>query len=106
MSLFKINITKHCSKLERDNNVYRDGKKPRKTKIKRQLESNIIRDIKRLFQQEEGFYKSMRAGNFWSKSYIEYEINGDKSQNQSIKEYLDKIEPYLKDIVNNLQKSI
>ena len=39
-----------------------------------------------------------------SNNYIEYESNGDKNKSLSVKKYLDKIRPYLKDI-NNLKKS-
>ena len=35
---------------------------------------------------------------------IEYESNGDRNKTLSVKEYLDEIKPYLKDI-NNLKKS-
>ena len=37
--------------------------------------------------------------------YIEYESSGDRNKNLSLKEYLDKIKPYLRDIVINPQKS-
>ena len=40
-----------------------------------------------------------------SNNYIEHESDGDRNKTPSIKEYLDVIKPYLKDIVNNLQKS-
>ena len=36
---------------------------------------------------------------------MEYEINGDRNKTLSIKEYLDEIKPYLKNIINNLSKS-
>ena len=64
----------------------------------------IIRDIKTLSQQKEDYYKPIRAGNFGSNNYIEYESNGYRNKILSITEYLDVIKPYLKDI-NNLQKS-
>ena len=44
-------------------------------------------------------------GNFWKDNYIEYEISGDKS-NTSVKEYLNKIKPYSRDIITDLQKSV
>ena len=44
-------------------------------------------------------------GNFWKDNYIEYEISGDKS-NISVKEYLNKIKPYSRDIITDLQKSV
>ena len=40
-----------------------------------------------------------------SKSYIEHESNGDRNKTLSIKEYLNKIRPYLKDIINDLKKN-
>ena len=43
-------------------------------------------------------------GNSWSNNYIEYESSGDRNKNLSVKECLDKIKPYLRDIMINLQK--
>ena len=62
-------------------------------------------------EQEENYYKPVRVDNFQSKNYTEYENNGDRNYHQtlnqtlSIKEYLNKIRPYLKDIINNLKIS-
>ena len=36
---------------------------------------------------------------------MEYEGSGDRNKNLSVKEYLDQIKPYLRDIIINLQKS-
>ena len=36
---------------------------------------------------------------------MEYKINVDRNKTLSIKEYLDEIKPYLKNIINNLNKS-
>ena len=44
-------------------------------------------------------------GNFWKNNYIKYESSGDRNKNLSVKEYLDKIESYVGDILINLQKS-
>ena len=44
-------------------------------------------------------------GNFCNKSYIEYESNGDKDRNLSLDEYLNKTEPYLRNIIIDLQYS-
>ena len=38
-------------------------------------------------------------------NYIEYDSNGDRNKTLSTEEYLNKIRPYLKDIINNLKKS-
>ena len=43
--------------------------------------------------------------NFWSNNYIEHESNGDRNKTLSVEEYLDKISPYLRDVINNLQRS-
>ena len=36
---------------------------------------------------------------------MEYESNDDKKKPLSVQEYLNKIRPYLKEIINNLKKS-
>ena len=40
-----------------------------------------------------------------SNDYIEYKSNGDKNRILSVEEYLDKVMPCLKDIVNDPKKS-
>ena len=42
---------------------------------------------------------------FYSNNYVEYADNGDRNRALSIEEYLDKIRPYLKVIVNNTKIS-
>ena len=36
---------------------------------------------------------------------MDYESKGDRNKTLSVEEYLNKISPYLKDIINNLKKS-
>ena len=56
----------------------------------------MIRDIRNLFEvDEKDYYKPVRVNNFLSKNYIEYESNGDKNKTLSVKNYLNKIRPYL-----------
>ena len=50
-------------------------------------------------------YKPVRVSNFWNNSYIEYESNDERNKALSAEEYLNKIRPYLKDIINNFKKS-
>ena len=66
----------------------------------------VLRNIMNLSKHEEGenYYKPVRLNNFWSNNYIEYKSNGNKNRIISVKEYLDKIRPYLKDIINDLKK--
>ena len=63
------------------------------------------RDIRTLFKQEDDYYEPTRVGYFWSNNYIEYESSGDRNKSLLVKEYLDKIKTYLRDIIINLQKS-
>ena len=67
----------------------------------------ILRDNRNPFanEEEENYYKQVRVSNFWSNNYIEYESNNHRNKTLSAEEYLDKIRPYLKDIINKLKKS-
>ena len=58
-----------------------------------------------LLSRKMDCYKPVREGSFWSRSYVEYESNGDKNKTLLIKEYLSKIRPYLKDIIYDIKKS-
>ena len=60
--------------------------------------------MRTLFEQEDDYYKPTRVDYFWNNNYIEYESSGDRNKNP-VKEYLDKIKPYLRDIIINLQNS-
>ena len=80
----------------------------RQEKETKAIKDRILRDIKNLFEhekEEENYYEPVRVSNFWSNNYIEYESNGDRNKTLSVEEYLNKIRPYLKDIINNLKKS-
>ena len=64
----------------------------------------MLRDIRNIFKHEKAdYYKPVRINNFWNNNYIEYKTKGDR-KTLSVKKYLHKIRPYLKDIMNNLQK--
>ena len=67
------------------------------------IKDRIIRDIRTLFKQDD-YYKPTTVCNFWNNNYIEYESNSDRNKNLSVKEYFNKIKPYLRDIIINLQK--
>ena len=111
MSHFKTITSENYSKPTSVNNVYQSQKKLRRPKkqledkIFRVIEDRIIRDVKNLFEQEEDYYKPARVGDFYSNNYIKYESNGNRNQTLLIKEYLDGIKPYLKDIINSFKKS-
>ena len=86
-------------------------KKKRKKEIREKKEINnrlikdrIIRDIRTPFeQQEKDYYKPKKVSHFWNNNYIEYESNGDKNRNLSLVEYLNKLKPYLRNIIIDFQ---
>ena len=63
----------------------------------KRIKDIVLRNIKNLF--------AVRVNNFLSNNYIEYKSNGDKNRILSVEEYLDKVMPCLKDIVNDPKKS-
>ena len=71
------------------------------------IKDRVLRDIKNLLvhKEEENYHKPASVSNFWSINYIEYKSNGNRNKTLSVEEYLNKISPYLKDIINNLKKS-
>ena len=72
------------------------------------IKDRILRDITYLLEHEEeevNYYKPARVNNFSSNNYIEYKSNGDRNKTLPVEEYLKKISPYLKDVINNLKKS-
>ena len=56
-------------------------------------------------KEKKNYYKLVRVSHFWGNNYIEHESNGDRNKTLSVEEYLIKISPYLKDIINTLKKS-
>ena len=68
----------------------------------------VLRNFRNLFEykkDEKNYYKPVRGNNFRSNNYIEYKSKGDKNKIISVEEYLNKIRPSLKGIINNLKKS-
>ena len=122
VNLFKTNTPENYGK----QTMYQSENKPSQLKIQKQTEDNIIksirnpfklkkenkaikdriiRDIRTLFDQDGDHYKPIGVGNFWNNNCIEYESNADRNKNPSLKEYLNEIKPYLRDIITDLQKS-
>ena len=54
-----------------------------------------------MYESEEDYYVPVRVSNAFNNGYIEYESNGDKEKILSVKEYLDMIKQYLRDIIND-----
>ena len=78
------------------------------TKETKPIKEKIIKDAKNLLELENGekdYYKPVRVRNFWSNNHSEYESNGDRNKTLSVEKYLNKVKPWLKDVINNLKKS-
>ena len=54
-----------------------------------ETKDRIIKDIRTLFEQEEekGYYKPIRGGNFWNKNFLVSEKSSDRNKNVSVKRY-------------------
>ena len=99
-NLFRLKKELNYSAIKDIRNLFRLEKEIKANK------DRIPSDIKNLFEhEEENYYKPVRVNNFWSNNYIEYESNGDRNKTLSVEEYLNKISPYKKDIINNLKTS-
>ena len=62
----------------------------------------IFRDIITLAESfEEDYYRLTRNSIAFSSNYIEYESNEDKDKMLSTEKYLDKIEPYLNNLIDD-----
>ena len=53
---------------------------------------------------QQYYRKPVRVNNFWNNNFIEYENNGDRNKILLLKEYLDELKPYTRDVINNLKK--
>ena len=62
----------------------------------------------KLFEHEEEveYYKPVKVYNLRNNNYIEHKSNGDRINFLSIEKSLNKIRPYLKDNINNLETSM
>ena len=57
-------------------------------KIKKEneeIKERIIRDIRKIFDQEEKDYYKPIVGNLWNNNYTKYESSGDRNKNLSVK---------------------
>ena len=82
--------------------MFLDQKKERK-----QLKIEYL-EILRIFssmKKKKNYYKPVRLSNFWSNNYIEYKSKNDRNKTLSMEEYLSKLIPQLKDIIDYLKKS-
>ena len=68
------------------------------------IKDEVLKDIRRLFESDEDHYcKPIRTSNDFSSNFIKHESNSDKNKSLSLKEYLNKIRPYLSNMINDLK---
>ena len=61
-----------------------------------------IRDTENLFGKvDEDNYKAIKTKSAFNHNYIKYESKEDKDKNLWREEYVDKIKPYLRDMIND-----
>ena len=84
-------INKTIRKIRKENHDEdKINKKDNPTKDK------VLRDKRALFESDEDdYWEPIKTSNAINSNYIEYESNGDKSKSLLIKEYLNKIKPYI-----------
>ena len=103
--------------------MYGRGKKLRKKqKTKEKFEENIIKSIRNIFipkkgkkevkdrknrvitilEQEDDYYKTKRVSNFQNNDYIEHESSDNRNKTLSLKRYLEKIKPFLRDVITDI----
>ena len=75
-------------------------KDSKEIKTENQDDDEIIRDLRFLYEPKENYYEPRKTKGSFGGNYIEYESNGDTDEVLSIEGYLNKIEPYLIDIIN------
>ena len=64
-----------------------------------------IKDLEHLFEgikeDEDDYYKPILLNSSFNDGYKEYESRGDKDKTLSVEQYLNKIIPYLRELINN-----
>ena len=67
------------------------------------IEYRGIIDVTNLFDLaiDQDYYKPTKTNDAFNSNYIEYQSKGDKNKTSPIKEYINMIRPYLRDIINN-----
>ena len=101
----KDRIIRDIWKLFETEKEKKERKKLQKKELnERLIKDRIITDIRTLVEQEkeEDYYKPKRVDNFWDNNYIDYGSKGDKNRVLLLKEYLNRIKTYLRDIIINL----
>ena len=78
----------------------KEDKDSKEIKKENQNNDGIIRDIRFLYEPEENYYEPRKTKGAFRGNNVEYESNGDTGEVSSIEDYLNKIRPYLSDIID------
>ena len=62
-----------------------------------------MKDLEHLFENiyDDIYYKPILVKSSFKEDYKEYESRGDKDKALSIEQFLNKIRPYVKELINN-----
>ena len=77
--------------------TFKDSKEIKK---ENQNDDEIITDLRFLYEPEENYYERRKTKGAFGSNYVEYESNRDTGETSSIEGYLNKIRPYLSDIID------
>ena len=81
--------------------ITRDIRNVFRLEKKKGIKEKIVRIIRNFFEYgEEDYYKQVIVNKFQSNNYIEYKSKGNRKA-LSVEEYLNKVKPYVKDIIIN-----
>ena len=104
-SVSKFRKIKNYENMSEDEllNAFEDSKPFKDSKeIKKENRDDdaIIRDFRFLYEPEENYYEPRKAKGAFGGNYVEYGSSGDTEEVSSIEDYLNKIRPYLSDIID------
>ena len=96
------------TKKEQNNTAMKDIRNLFRLKKIKGIKDIVHKNIKYLLgyeKEEENYYESIRVNNFWNNDQIECKSNSDKNKILSVEQYLNKIRPYWRHIINDLKQS-
>ena len=64
------------------------------------MKEKVINSTRNIFQKEKDYHKPENLDKFYSESLMK----SDENKTRSIEEHLDKIRPYLRDLIKDLKK--
>ena len=104
-SISKLRKIKNCENMSEDEllNAVKDSKPfkdSKEIKKENQDDDEIIRDSRFLDEPEENYYEPRKTKGAFGGNYVEYESNGDIGEVSPIEDYLNKIRPYLSDMID------